>query len=111
MVGLVGDRRRRGLQTGEVEAEVLVGEGSAGAGWIAQVPGEAVHAAIDVAGAAGDVSEAGVLVCVVEVLAAEFDCRGGGVEEADAGELGVGCGADYGNRAIKAVEHVEALVG
>ena len=49
-----------------------------GAGGIAEVPREPVHARIDMARAAGDVAQAGVFMRVVQMLASDLDLGGVG---------------------------------
>jgi hypothetical protein len=79
-------------------------------GRVAEVPREAIEAAVDVAGPAGDLAEAGVLVRVVQVLAAELDRLRRGVVERNSGGLELARDVDDRDRRFELVEHEEASV-
>src|SRR6185369_16441098 len=94
-------------------AEVAVGRRNDGrrAVRIAQVPGQTVVAAVHVAGGAGDLPEPGVLVGVVQVLAADLDGRRGGIEEGRDADHRSREGVDRGDRAGELADDVQVAAG
>jgi hypothetical protein len=76
---------------------------------VAEVPGQVVVVAADVAGRAGGDAVARREVGVVQVLAADLHRLGLGVEHADLADLGAGAQVDDRDAVVEAGQHVGAI--
>ena len=106
--GLRGHRPLHRVPGGAARHLAALVEELHGALRVAQVPRHAVRPAVDVAGGAARLPKARGEVRVEDELAAVLHRGGRGVVQRDARDLAVGARADGGDRALEAVEDVEA---
>ena len=100
-VGRNDDDGRHGIERVPIEHDVLIG--------IAEVPGEVVHVAEDVAACAARLAIAAGQVRVVEERTAGDHVVRLGVGERNTLGLGLRCGLDHAQRIIEARRHVELV--